>query len=171
MVVWLFVTIILTSSYTANLTSMLTFQGIQTAADTLRGTNAKIGCDNGSFVANYLANVLHFDRSNIQQFASGDAYPDALTRKEIGAVFLRVPFAKLLVAKHCGKVVITGPTYDVGGFGFVSISKHHPFIKKSLNILAKMVIVGSMSRSQRFRQKIDDFLLHAGISQGFSNPF
>lgn len=91
-----------------------------------------IGCDNGSFVVNYLANVLHFDRSNIKQFASGDAYPDALTRGEIRAAFLRVPFAKFLVAKHCRKVVITGPTFDVGGFGFVSISKRHPFIKKSL---------------------------------------
>lgn len=145
---WLFVTFILTSSYTENLTSMLTFQGIQTTAldvDTLRRTNAKIGCDNGSFVANYLANVLQFDRSNIKQFASGDDYPEALTSREIHWAFLRVPFAKVLVAKHC-KVVITGPTFDVGGFGFVSISKRHPFIKKSLNILAKMAIIGSMSQ-------------------------
>ena len=67
MVVWLFVVLILTSSYTANLSSMLTVLRLQQVRDIewLKSSNAKIGCDGDSFLMTYLQEVLKFNLKNI----------------------------------------------------------------------------------------------------------
>lgn len=56
-VVWLFVVLILTSSYTASPSPMLTVQPLR--------PNPKVACDGDSFVRNYLQNVLEFKSDNI----------------------------------------------------------------------------------------------------------
>lgn len=56
-VVWLFVVLILTSSYTASPSPMLTVQPLR--------PNPKFACDIDSFVKNYLQNVLEFKSDNI----------------------------------------------------------------------------------------------------------
>lgn len=56
-VVWLFVMLILTSSYTASPSPMLTVQPLR--------PNPKVACDRDSFVRNYLQNVLEFKSDNI----------------------------------------------------------------------------------------------------------
>lgn len=56
-VVWLFVVLILTSSYTASPSPMLTVQPLR--------PNPKVACDRDSFVRNYLQNVLEFKSDNI----------------------------------------------------------------------------------------------------------
>ncbi|RVW42972.1 Glutamate receptor 2.7 [Vitis vinifera] len=97
MVVWLFVALVITQSYTANLTSMLTVQQLEpTVADieTLKSSNSMIGYCRGSFVSAYLKDVL-------------------------AAAFLEAPFAKLFLAKYCKSFMAAGPSYKVGGFGFV----------------------------------------------------
>ncbi|CAI9782037.1 unnamed protein product [Fraxinus pennsylvanica] len=58
-VVWLFVVLILISSYEANLASMLTVPRLEasvTGLDWIMNTNATVGCDDGSFVEDYLRN-------------------------------------------------------------------------------------------------------------------
>ncbi|KAF8413793.1 hypothetical protein HHK36_001786 [Tetracentron sinense] len=61
MVVWLFVALVITQSYTASLTSMLTVQRLEPTVadvDSLRNSNAIIGCSGRSFVAKYLEDVF-----------------------------------------------------------------------------------------------------------------
>jgi hypothetical protein len=123
-VVWLFVALILVQTYVANLTSILTVQRLEpTVADveSLRNGNAMVGYCRGSFVANYLKEVLNIHQNNIKNYNSPEEYAEALRSQEIAAAFLEAPFAKLFLAKYCKEFIISGPTYKVGGFGFVSI--------------------------------------------------
>ncbi|KAA8532457.1 hypothetical protein F0562_032490 [Nyssa sinensis] len=62
-VVWLFVVLALSSSYTASLTSMFTVQKLVpdvTDIDWLKRNNATVGCDGDSFIWKYLNDVLDF---------------------------------------------------------------------------------------------------------------
>ncbi|XP_075488672.1 glutamate receptor 2.8-like isoform X2 [Primulina tabacum] len=114
-VVWLFVALIITQSYTASLTSMLTVQHLKPVLDNiekLKSENANVGCSMRSFVNRYLVEALNFKNGNIKNFTSTEAYADALRSGEIAAAFLEVPVAKLFVAKYCKSFVIAGPTYQ-----------------------------------------------------------
>ncbi|KAK4577023.1 hypothetical protein RGQ29_027507 [Quercus rubra] len=102
--------------------SMLTFQQLEpTIADVeaLQNSNAMVGHRNGSFVSEYLADVLHFKPDNIKAFTSPKDYAQALRSKEIATAFLEYPLAKLFLAKYCKGFTLSGPTYKFGGFGFV----------------------------------------------------
>ncbi|KAL2496452.1 Glutamate receptor 2.7 [Forsythia ovata] len=120
-VVWLFVTVIITQSYTASLSSMLTVQNLEpkiTNIETLRSQNALIGYSQKSFVREYLVGPLDLKSSNIRNFTSTDEYAQALRSGEIAAAFLEAPVAKLFVAKYCKSFTIAGPTFQVGGYGY-----------------------------------------------------
>nr|XP_017253603.1 PREDICTED: glutamate receptor 2.9-like [Daucus carota subsp. sativus] len=120
-VIWLFVALVITSSYTASLTSLLTIQNLNpmvTNVETLRRTGAKVGCDGNSFVVKYLVDVLKFEPHNIEKIYSEDDYPKALKSGKIAAAFLEVPYIKVLLATNCDGFM-TGETFKVGGFGFV----------------------------------------------------
>ena len=123
-VVWLFVALVITQSFTASLTSLLTVQQLdQTTIDieTLKKSGAKVGCDANSFVGKYLEVVLGFQPNNIRRIGSGDYYPRALKSGEIAAAFLEAPYVKVFLAKYCEGFTTSGPAFKVGGFGFVSI--------------------------------------------------
>ena len=126
MVVWLFASLVITTSYTANLTSMLTVQRLEPTVvdvESLKSTNAIVGCSGRSFVANYLVKVIGIKQRNIKNITSADEYPRALRSGEIAAAFIEAPYAKLFLAQNCKGFVASGKTYRIGGFGFVS-----PFI-------------------------------------------
>ncbi|KAL2326768.1 hypothetical protein Fmac_020195 [Flemingia macrophylla] len=122
MVVWLFVALIITQTYTASLASMLTVERLEPTVDSieqLKKANATVGYDTGSYCERYLQDALGMKATNIKPFDSQESYADALRNKEIAAVFVDVPGAKLFLAKHCEGFVIAGPTYKIGGYGFV----------------------------------------------------
>jgi hypothetical protein len=123
--VWLFVVLILTSSYTASLSSLLTVQRPQpdnTDIEWLKSSNSKVGCDNVSFVRNYLEDVIGFHSQNIITVLDESEYTGLFEKKNITAAFLELPYKKVFINKHCkGYTATTTPTtYKFGGFGFVS---------------------------------------------------
>ncbi|XP_024979119.1 glutamate receptor 2.8-like [Cynara cardunculus var. scolymus] len=121
MVVWLFVALIITASYTASLASMLTAQRLEptiTSVETLRNMNATVGYCNGSFINYYLKEVLHFEDVKVKSYNSTHRYAEALNGGEIAAIFLEVPAAKVFLAQYCNSFIRTGETFKVGGFGF-----------------------------------------------------
>ncbi|KAF5787204.1 putative solute-binding protein family 3/ domain of MltF [Helianthus annuus] len=123
-IVWLFVALIITQSYTASLVSMLTAQRLEptiTSFEMLRDMNAAIGYCNGSFINEYLVNVLKFKNFSIKSYNSTDGYAEGLNSGEIKAIFLEVPAAKVFLAQYCKSFIRTGETFKVGGFGFVSL--------------------------------------------------
>ncbi|GJW78979.1 glutamate receptor 2.8-like protein, partial [Tanacetum coccineum] len=120
-VMWLFVALIITQSYTASLTSMLTAHRLEpaiTSIETLRNTNATVGYCDGSFIDYYLKDVLGFTDIKIKSYSSPRKYAQALNSGEIAALFLEVPLAKIFLARYCKSFIRTGETFKVGGYGF-----------------------------------------------------
>ncbi|XXG61471.1 hypothetical protein AAC387_Pa05g0075 [Persea americana] len=121
MVVWLFVALVLTQSYTANLTSMLTVQQLRPSVvdvGTLQRSTYKVGCAHGSYLISYLENVLHFNKSCIKTYLSGKEYAQDLRSGEIKAAFLELAFIKIFLDENKKGFVATGPIYQIGGYGF-----------------------------------------------------
>ncbi|KAI7750408.1 hypothetical protein M8C21_013425 [Ambrosia artemisiifolia] len=120
-VVWLFVALIITQSYTASFASMLTAQRLEptiTSVEVLRNMNATVGYCNGSLVNHYLKDVLGFKSFKVNSYNSTHRYAEALNSGEIAAIFLEVPAAKVFLAQYCKSFIRTGETFKVGGFGF-----------------------------------------------------
>ncbi|KAI4371030.1 hypothetical protein MLD38_019307 [Melastoma candidum] len=121
LVVWFFVALILTQSYTASLTSMLTLQNIKpsvTTIESLRSNNAPVGCDPKTFVCNYLVNVLHFRQGQIRGITNTSNYVDHFRSGNISALFLESPYEKAFFKNHCQGFINTPLPYRFGGFGF-----------------------------------------------------
>ncbi|KAI7754654.1 hypothetical protein M8C21_030933 [Ambrosia artemisiifolia] len=120
-VMWLFVALIITQSYTASLASMLTAQRLEptiTSVEMLRSMNATVGYCNGSYINRYLEKVLEFKDFRIKSYNSTHGYAAGLNSGEIKAIFLEVPAAKVFLAQYCKSFIRTGETFKVGGFGF-----------------------------------------------------
>ncbi|KAJ0031594.1 hypothetical protein Pint_12582 [Pistacia integerrima] len=123
-IVWCFVVLILTQSYTASLTSLLTVQRLQpTVSDVTelikRGEN--VGFQQGSFVAGILKD-LGFNEKNLLVYDSVEEW-DALFQKGttnggIADAFDEVAYLKLFMGRHCSKYTMVEPTFKTAGFGF-----------------------------------------------------
>uniref|UniRef100_A0A2N9I5U7 Glutamate receptor n=1 Tax=Fagus sylvatica TaxID=28930 RepID=A0A2N9I5U7_FAGSY len=136
MLAWLFVALVIMQTYTANLTSILTVQQLEPTVDdieTLQNSNAIVGYSSASFVGKYLVEVLRFNPKNIKTYTSPDEYARDLENREIEAVFLEVPVAKLFLARYCKGFTIAGPVYKVGGFG-ASLSPSPPHLQAGVRL-------------------------------------
>ncbi|KAK2976666.1 hypothetical protein RJ640_017409 [Escallonia rubra] len=120
LVAWLFVVLVLTSSYTASLSSMLTVRKLEPKVkdiEWIRRTNATVACDGDTFVLDYLQRVLRLN--NIKSVINPHDYPKEFDSGSITAAFLELPYEKVFRQKYCNRYTTTGPTYRFGGFGFV----------------------------------------------------
>jgi hypothetical protein len=79
-----------------------------------------------------LAEVLKFKSQNLLHFRSAASYAKGFEDRNISAAFLGTPYAKIFLAKYCNRFIQIGPTYKIGGFGFVRSRAHiyspFPFI-------------------------------------------
>ena len=131
MIIWVFVVLIITSSYTASLTSMLTVQKLQptvTDVKDLIKNGDYVGYQQGSFVLGLLKR-LNFDDSKIKEYNTTDEY---------AAIFDEIPYIRLFLANRCDQYTMVGPTYKTDGFGFVSLSI---YLSISLSIFIYIVAV------------------------------
>ncbi|KAH7837466.1 hypothetical protein Vadar_014144 [Vaccinium darrowii] len=117
-VAWLFVALILTQSYTASLTSMLTISQLQPSVESLKMSNAKVGCD-AYFLRTYLQDVLQYKPENVKPMHNENDYLRSFENGSISAAFLEIPYAKVFANKYCRRYTVYGSTYRFGGFGFV----------------------------------------------------
>ncbi|KAI4296860.1 hypothetical protein L6164_036780 [Bauhinia variegata] len=119
---WLFLVFVLTSSYTASLSSMLTVKRIRSARDVgwLKENNLTVGCDGrNTFVRNYLEDVYQLQTEKIIDFYEEDDILEKFHSKKIDAVFLESPYEKVFLNKYCNKFVSSTAAYKFGGLGFV----------------------------------------------------
>ncbi|KAL2534714.1 Glutamate receptor 2.7 [Abeliophyllum distichum] len=123
-IVWVFVVLVLTSSYTANLTSMLTVHQLQpTITDIydLIKNGEYIGYQYGSFIPGLLMD-MKFDHSKFRYYSTSEEYDDALSKGSrnggVAAIVDELPYIRSFLAKNCGKYTMVGPTYKTAGFGF-----------------------------------------------------
>lgn len=121
--IWCFVVLILTQSYTASLTSLLTVQQLRptlTDVNELIKTGMNIGFPKGSFVLGMLKEFIDLKPSQIKEYKSLQHLGEILANGEIVAAFDEIPYMKLFIAKHCSNYTMVGPIYKTDGFGFVS---------------------------------------------------
>ena len=125
-IVWVFVVLILTQSYTASLTSLLTVQQLQptvTDVHQLIKNQEYVGYQEGSFVLGILKE-MNFDTNKLRQYNSIDQCNELLSNGSanggIAAVFDEIPYMKLFLGQYCSKYTMVASIYKTDGFGFVS---------------------------------------------------
>ena len=126
MVVWCFVLLILTQSYTATLTSMLKVQELRPTVrhmDDLKKSGVNVGYQSGSFTFERLK-LMGYEESRLKAYDSPQEMRELFLNKSsdggIDAAFDEVPYVKLFMAKYCSEYSIIEPTFKADGFGFVS---------------------------------------------------
>lgn len=143
---WLFVIVVVTVCFTASLTSIITVQRIQpslVSIEYLQRTNAAVGCNGNSFIVQYLINVLHFKPENIKKINSIRDYPEAFEKGEIRAAYFVAPHAKVFLAIYCQGYTTAGPSYKLGGFGFV-FRKGSPLVNDISEAILKVTESGKI---------------------------
>lgn len=124
-IIWVFVVLILTSSYTASLSSLLTVQQLQptvTSVQELQKNGDYVGYYKGSFVQGLLRE-LGFDDSKMRALGHPDEYVEALSKGSrnggVSAMFHETPYIKLFLAQHCSGYTMVGPICKTAGFAYV----------------------------------------------------
>ncbi|GKU94448.1 hypothetical protein SLEP1_g7944 [Rubroshorea leprosula] len=145
-VVWLFVVMILTSSYTASLSSMLTVRRMEpNVTDISWLKNAKIGCNGDSFVKSYLKEVFRFNEKNIMNIDSEDKYEGEFKSNNITAAFLELPYQKIFLSHHCNQYIPTTPISKFGGLAF-AFQKGSPIAADFSRAILKLFEDGTVKR-------------------------
>ncbi|KAH1040127.1 hypothetical protein J1N35_041870 [Gossypium stocksii] len=125
LIIWIFVVLILTQSYTASLSSMLTVQRLQPTIidiDELKKNGDFVGYETGSFVKDFFVKQLDFDESKLRDYDTAEEFDKALSKGSqnggVGAIFGARNYVKLFLTKYCDKYMIVEPTYNTDGLGF-----------------------------------------------------
>ncbi|KAL6289619.1 hypothetical protein ACE6H2_007129 [Prunus campanulata] len=114
-IIWVFAVLILTSSYTATLTSIMTVNQIQ-----LNSRGNYIGYQAGSITHGVVKN-LNF--KGLKYYNSVEEYADALSRGSkhggVSAIVDEVPYIKIFLAHYPTGYSMIKPESSTNGFGFV----------------------------------------------------
>ncbi|CAL5072420.1 unnamed protein product [Urochloa decumbens] len=124
LLIWLFVVLIINSSYTASLTSLLTVQeltsGIQ-GLDSLISSSSAIGYQVGSFSRNYLVDEINIPESRLVPLNSPSDYARALELGSgnggVAAIIDELPYVEIFLSKYC-KFKTVGQVFTKSGWGF-----------------------------------------------------
>ena len=129
--IWLFVVLIIISSYTASLTSILTVQQLQPSIggiSSLLTSTVPIGYQTGSFVRDYLIQ-LGIAGSRLIPLNSIQDYAAALNKGSshggISAIVDELPYVNLFLSTECS-FTQAGSEFTKSGWGFVCYTKTHP---------------------------------------------
>lgn len=148
MVSWLFLVLILNSSYTASLSSMLTVQQLRaniTNIEWLKKNDMKIGCDGDSFVRTYLVEVEKFKPENIVNISNENNYDPGFKNYSIAAAFLELPYEKVYISKYCKGYSASTPTTRFGGLGFM-FQKGSPLARDVSKAILQLLQQGELKK-------------------------
>ncbi|KAK4485680.1 hypothetical protein RD792_008324 [Penstemon davidsonii] len=125
-VVWMFVVLILNSTYTANLSARLTSESLQPGMP----QHDYVGCRKGSFIVNFLQEQ-GFDKSKIMTYDSVLDVDEDLSKGSkkggISSFYSVKPNANLFLSKFPNKYRTIGKTISTEGFGF-AFEKGSPLV-------------------------------------------
>ncbi|KAI4314662.1 hypothetical protein L6164_027550 [Bauhinia variegata] len=124
LIIWLFVVLILNSSYIASLTSMLTVEQLSSSVkgiESLATSNDRIGYLSGSFAENYLTEELNIHKSRLVPLNSPSEYEKALKDGPINggvaAIIDERAYMELFLSTRC-EFGIVGQEFTKMGWGF-----------------------------------------------------
>lgn len=125
--IWLFVVLIINSSYTASLTSILTVQQLSSrisGIESLKASDEPIGFQVGSFAEHYLTEDIGISRSRLVPLGSPEEYAKALqlgpNKGGVAAIVDERPYVEIFLSTQC-TFRIVGQEFTRSGWGFVSI--------------------------------------------------
>lgn len=124
LLIWLFVVLIINSSYTASLTSILTVQQLSSpikGIESLKNSGQPIGYQVGSFAEHYLSEELGISKSRLIPLGSPLAYAQALQlgpkNGGVAAVVDERAYVELFLSTQC-KFRVIGQEFTKSGWGF-----------------------------------------------------
>ncbi|CAL5366031.1 unnamed protein product [Camellia sinensis] len=125
LIIWLFVVLIINSSYTASLTSILTVQQLSSPIDGIESlimSNEPIGYQQGSFARNYLTSEYGIHESRLIPLNSPEDYDEALKKGPnkkggVAAVVDERAYLEIFLSTRC-EYSIVGPQFTKNGWGF-----------------------------------------------------
>lgn len=128
LIIWLFVVLIINSSYTASLTSILTVQKLSSSVEGIESLiNSKdpIGYQQNSYARNYLVEELGIHESRLVPLNMPEDYAEALKKGPggggVAAVVDERAYVDLFLSTRC-EFSIVGSEFTKAGWGFVSFS-------------------------------------------------
>lgn len=128
LIIWLFVVLIINSSYTASLTSILTVQQLYSpikGIESLVNSKVPIGYTQGSFAKNYLVQEIHIEESRLVPLTTPEEIAKALKHgPENGGVAAYIDeraYTDIFLSSRCDLSVV-GQEFTRNGWGFVSIT-------------------------------------------------
>jgi ionotropic glutamate receptor len=128
LLIWLFVVLILNSSYIASLTSILTVEQLSYSVkgiESLIISDDPIGYQRGSFIKNYLMEELNIQKSRLVPLDSEEEFEKALNDGPnmggVAAVVDKRANMELFLSGRC-EFGVVGQEFTKTGWGFVSIS-------------------------------------------------
>ncbi|KAL8043601.1 hypothetical protein ABFX02_09G128013 [Erythranthe guttata] len=143
MVVWIFVVLVLTSTYTASLSARLTIFKLQqgdTDTNTLIRNGDYVGCREGTFLAGFLKSI-GFDESKIRIYKRAEELDVALSKGSkkggITAMFSGSPYADVFLSKYCNKYMKVGAPYLTEGIAF-GFRKGSPLVGDVSSAITKL---------------------------------
>ncbi|KAG2260322.1 hypothetical protein Bca52824_079616 [Brassica carinata] len=125
LIIWLFVVLIINSSYTASLTSILTVQQLTSrieGIDSLIQSKEPIGVQDGTFARNYLVNELNISPHRIVPLRDEEHYLSALQLGPkaggVAAIVDELPYIEVLLTNSNCKYRTVGQEFTRTGWGF-----------------------------------------------------
>jgi len=128
LIIWLFVVLIINSSYTASLTSILTVQQLYYSIkgiESLVNSKEPIGYTQGSFAKNYLVQEIHIEESRLVPLTTPEDIARALRNGPknggVAAYIDERAYTDIFLSSRCDFTVV-GQEFTRNGWGFVSIT-------------------------------------------------
>ncbi|KAI3450137.1 hypothetical protein Pfo_006802 [Paulownia fortunei] len=144
--VWLFVVLILTSSYIAKLSSLLTVEQIKlTKSD-------YIGYPANSFIQGISVSNLNFKDNRLKPFQSPKDYDEAIRKGSkkggVGAIIEELPYLKLFIARYPHEYAIIESSMTTSGFGF-AFQKGSPLVPDISRAIAELREEGKLLQMEK----------------------
>ncbi|XP_013628248.1 PREDICTED: glutamate receptor 2.1-like [Brassica oleracea var. oleracea] len=124
-IIWYFLVLVLTQSYTASLSSLLTSQQLDSTITSMNSLLAKgepVGYQLSSFLLGRLQES-GFSDANLVTYGSAENCDDLLSKGPqkggISAAFMEVPYVKLFLGQYCNKYKMVETPFKFNGLGFV----------------------------------------------------
>ncbi|KAH0923662.1 hypothetical protein HID58_023680 [Brassica napus] len=150
--VWVFAVLILTTSYTATLTSMMTVQQIRFNSNT-----DFVGHLSGSIIANASLTGPRLRATNTKGLNTSQDYAEALLNKTVAFIVDELPYLNVLLGEKPAQFIMVKSQCTTNGFGFM-FQKGDELVHNVSTEIAKLRTEGKLGEIEKgwFENQLPD---------------